>query len=701
MVALSTQTLSTVLDAILKNEAPPASNPLLNFTLVANLRPLYPEGEAAQLAMLREVLINAFCRIFDDLPASPAILTQYIDNPYLRDCAIVYLRYLRPEYPLSKIVSVAAVDERSIRRYIKSGAGYLCQHLIEMEVEARKENRVVVLKQRIPHPSGMKLYGREWIVGQAADGLRQGWVTLAGVPGIGKTVIAAAVCHRLLTEIEDLFWIKVHPELDIYAQIFDVVSETYLYQKDVLLVLDGVHPAQCPEQLRSVRILMTGDSFPAAAWEGLLLTVPPLEPDAIQQFCSDYRESNSPIFIESNVPGMLRNAIRYQDILPLQSSSVAEYYTRLWEGYPLELQQLWMLVGLSEQISYDEVIYQFGYSARDLTELAQSHVIELHGDHYQLTRTFQMEATIGFDNLVYQSAPHPIRLWLHLLNNGLDQHLHMDTLKWLLRRLSREMTGHWLLWEATLQQLKSVPGIWLDYEKARVLRWQGQLIQSGQLLSQMIPAMGAAGDFEAYACGLVELATVYSYRSHFDAARAALNDAYHYFDRVQDASGLLQVNLLLARLSPPDEALTLLKGIPQQTAAVYSALCEAALRMPDAKQAVHYAEQAIDHTEPNTAAYGRMLAMLARATHEAGDLRNALAYQEQSVNVLMQTQDVMGLARAKNNLGVLYHDAGEDDAVVKSVLRTAYDDFLRLQDAEGLQTVRLNLESVHPHVRFQ
>ncbi|MBZ0310765.1 MAG: hypothetical protein K8I82_32200, partial [Anaerolineae bacterium] len=387
--------------------------------------------------------------------------------------------------------------------------------------------------------------------------------------------------------------------------------------------------------------------------------------------------------------------------------SINQHLMQVWDGLPDTLKRLWVLAALTESLQFDDLLNWFEVADHDIFELVQKHILTVRQQYYltpnaRLFLLSQPNLSIELDILIQASLndlrriQQEARSWLVMFHNGLKNYISTDTQNHLLKKLSLVIpaVGLWESWKGILEQI-SIDPAWQQFEEARFLRWQGQLARSKQLLPQVVHRMGQQGDFYGYAQALLELALVSLYRNVSQAALMAIQDAEKVLLRLQDMYGLQMAKKLQARVflsSDPQAALTLLKNLTEQDASVLSLMCEAALNLGQAENAVEYAWQAVRLAEQDTPHHGRALCLLAMALRADQNQQTALNIQQQAVNLLSMTTDMIGLARARNNLGVLYYE-DKNDVLAKSQWRAALDLFLRLQDAVGLQTVRANLNT--------
>ncbi len=137
----------------------------------------------------------------------------------LESWSALYARYLVP-FPVSldEAAGAANITPRQFRRRVAAGLEYLAAALRRTELEARKQYRSLHLRRHLPPPDYARLFGVEKFQQTAArlltqeDGPR--FVSLEGIGGIGKTVLARTVAVHLAehADLEDILWISARQE---------------------------------------------------------------------------------------------------------------------------------------------------------------------------------------------------------------------------------------------------------------------------------------------------------------------------------------------------------------------------------------------------------------------------------------------------------------------------------------------------------
>ncbi len=731
MLELNENAVLEALECVQTCRPLPDSNPLVQFFLVRQRlrQPEYLAGKTAELKAVREMIEESLLALLGEGCRSAEEGLQFIrrvfqePHPQLQDYSLLYYWYMRPDLGLTPqaLSDAGGLVDRSLRRRRNDGLHFLAQALVDREVETRRLYRKEVLRSRIPFPAGRSLYGREWLVERILDGLSQGPVLLTGVSGIGKTSLAAEAAHRLIPLIDDLYWIPLLPHMETAAQVREKINtdaqnvDTYLVSHAVLLVLENIRQP-VPAFLRHSKTLCTNTEL-LPDWEGVVIPVPPLDATNAYHFFKAIRGDSEDSLAEpmlevcGGIPGVMEEYLHWKPLLPADAIpdylSINQYLVQVWDGLPDTLKRLWVLAALTDSLHLNDLLSLFEVADQDIFELVQKHILMVR-EQYRLTphaRLFllsQPNLKVEIDSLIQASLndirriQHEARSWLVMFHHGLQNYISPDMQMHLLKKLSLVIpaVGLWEHWKTTLEQLQLDP-VWRLFEEARFLRWQGQFARSMQILTQVVQQMGQQGDFYGYAHALLELALVSMYRNETRAALMAIQDAEKVLRRIQDGYGLQTAKKLQARVflsSDPQTALMLLKNLTEQDASVLSLMCEAALHLEQPEDAVEYAWQAVRLAEQDSPHHGRALCLLAMALREHKNQQTALNIQQQAVNLLSMTTDMIGLARARNNLGVLYYE-DKNDVLAKSQWRAALDLFLKLQDAVGLQTVRANMNT--------
>ncbi len=723
---LSAEAVQEGLTCIESSTPLPDSNPLSQFFLLRQrlMQPAQLTGKHAELKVWRDVVEEILLKLLGEDRLTKDDHTKFIYDVFrlsharVQAYAFLYYTYLRPELgiDMQEIAQTVNLVDRSLRRRRQLGIGHLTQALINREVEARQLHRVEVWRARIPFPDGRALFGREWLVERILDGLSNGAVLLTGIPGIGKTSLASAVAHAILPQVDDFYWMHLSAEFEVASQILEVLQtdETmlaaYLANHTVLMVLENVR--QMPSALfNHARLLCTSETA-LADWDGVVIEIPPLDRQhgraffrVVQGAVSD--EAFGEIYTSAaGVPGVMQEYARWMQLVPAEKVvdklSIQAYFYRVWDGLSMTLKQVWLGASLLE-FEPVEIESLFHVAEGELFELVQQHVLLVEAGYRISPSAKQFVQTqaprLALDALVVAAdVRQNTRGWLRLLLNGLHLYVAPETLTQLMQNLSWVIpqAGLWESWKTVMTYLKSIyHPTWVVFEEARYLRWRGQFEESLVSLLSVAQEMSQQGDFAGYGRALLETGIVQLYRYELTAALVALQDAEKIFRRLNNVAGIMASQKLQARVlmrSEPEKTLKILEHLAEQDAAAFTTACETLLLLGDTENAVKYAHHALERVERDSPHHGRALSTLAMALRAHRELPKAIDYQQQAVNMLGMTVDLVGLARARNNLGVLYYES-QNPISAKSNWRQAYDLFKMIQDEVGLKTVEANLNA--------
>ncbi len=198
----------------------------------------------------------------DDLPLTGA-LDQIVQDfsqgaLELEAWSLLYFRYVRVDLdlPWEQLETVTAQDQRTLRRRQERGLARLIHELLQRERDARRANHTDRMRRMVPHGPAYPLVGRQALIDQAwrrlaGDGGRRHLV-LVGPGGIGKTVLAADLTHRLIdtVKLDNVIWLTPPPDLqaaDLAGYCVEVMNVPFLGEDtlrlycqthDLLIVLD-------------------------------------------------------------------------------------------------------------------------------------------------------------------------------------------------------------------------------------------------------------------------------------------------------------------------------------------------------------------------------------------------------------------------------------------------------------------------------
>lgn len=231
------------------------------------------------------------------------------------------------------------------------------------------------------------------------------------------------------------------------------------------------------------------------------------------------------------------------------------------------------------------------------------------------------------------------------------------------QQLAEQLTqaGFWYTWQRHLSSLVNVQV--LTHQKRTIqhllgiaLRWLGHLDEAERLYVDALKEEKPTSTIHADI--LVELAVVRRYQGRWDQALNLLREAMSIYDQHNVTTGnercALEFSQIALDFQRPDEALAWLNTLDEWSLRAWNIASQAyfeAERFGEALDAAKHAlaAQFVDH--PNR---GRALATLGQI-HDALDQHEiAINYLSLAVEQLDRTRDIIGYARACNNLAVAY-----------------------------------------------
>lgn len=136
-------------------------------------------------------------------------------NPELRAWSALYYRYWHPvPLPLEELIQVASLGERQLRRYEDMGLERLADWLRREEMALHQRDQALRRRRHLPPADHHQLFGvaplLEQITDWAAAETPPFFLSLEGMGGIGKTVLAYAAATHLSTQPQwqDILWIS-------------------------------------------------------------------------------------------------------------------------------------------------------------------------------------------------------------------------------------------------------------------------------------------------------------------------------------------------------------------------------------------------------------------------------------------------------------------------------------------------------------
>jgi len=736
---LDPEAVREALEAVRTAKPLPPQHPFFSFLLLR-----HQVEDSAQLGGDAAVL-HAVTEIFSDcLLAVLGSPTRHIPqeqiaedfrngNEFREMYSTVYYRYLCPQLDLSTaaIAEAAGVVERTVRRRLADGIDRLTQDVISREVAWRREQQQQVLALRLPYPADINLYGREGFATQVAASVGVGLpVLLYGLPGVGKSTLAAAVAHLLIPELDDLHWLALAPTQQIQTSLAQALGlpydadenlQLYFAGRRVLLILDSITPRQFASLRGSffqhASIIATTPQ-PFSASDCVMFEVPPMDENTARAFFLRVRgdlpasAADDALRMSGGSPGeilhyiQLRRFVGQVDI-PAQLEA-RRHLHESWLAITPSARGAWLVAYWLGGLSLDSLQHHFGLGLPAIADMVNRYIFTLGQDersHYWLTPEAAALATeitpqgVLLDSAIINLLEAPTADLITLLECGLLAYLSAELHPRVLDAAAAWVAelGFWEQWRSVLHNMETPSpyrACWRAVELARVERWLGQLAASTRRLHDLVKEAGEQGFFDLQARCYLELAQIALYRQSWAAVASYAEHAQTFYARPGYEAEHTRARLAAAAAAvylAPDHVMHFLDAdMIQNNARAAGIACESALQRGDLEQAIHFAHQTVASAPDSTSQHGRALGLLATAHQIAGQTRAALDYQQQAVNILTLTSDIIGLARAYNNLAVLYHGLNEKPRA-RDCWQTAFDMLLPLQDSAAMQVVRENM----------
>ncbi len=590
-----------------------------------------------------------------------------------------------------------------------------------------------------------------------------GTLMLVGMPGIGKRTLGAAMARWLLPQYDNFFWISLNAGQSILQQISSVLEglpgtlherqstlPSYFQLQRVLLVLQAPSERHIQELreagwLNDATLILISTEF-FSDWAGATYRIPEMDQGAAQDLFDAYRgDLPAGLFDKAyhhlgGNPGALLEYLNIHRLTrpggQLARMTLFQHFRDVvYPALALPHKQVWMVACLLEPqpISENWVALIAPNHVRALADLAAKDVlrrIDSTETVYRLSDAarsfmndelqqlmFQAESVKGhldafaaLDVPVSERGRNAQHL-IHMLLQGMLNLLSYDVQEQIIwGQLSEEIPfmGLWDQWsqfiaqcEIDVEQTQDYGQLWrLLFEKARLARWFGQLADSQNQMQHVIRHAGETGNFYLYGRGLLELARLYAQREAWSIARSAAHDALPHLRNAAERKSaelvILRARIALGESTGIDEYLSSFR-VDWPAEAISAA--EIALLAGFPARAQTYAQRAIDACPLESALLGRSYATLARAYFENGQIDEARDAQQRAINILSMTTDLIGLARAYNNLGVIFYELSRDDQAsisrqqnkARKAWEKAQQILLSLQDATALQVIRTNL----------
>jgi tetratricopeptide (TPR) repeat protein len=261
--------------------------------------------------------------------------------------------------------------------------------------------------------------------------------------------------------------------------------------------------------------------------------------------------------------------------------------------------------------------------------------------------------------------------------------------------------GYWQHWYTCLYELQEITSpppqdyLWLQLELSQALRWLGKFGEALALLDEIPHRADLIDNPLRMSRLLIERAATLLY---LNDTEEVLRLAYEAYERIGNRSPELRdrsiaiIAQALYELSP-EQSRDWLRRLSRPDVAALSLEARVALRLGEARLALQQASESVARSSPDEPAYARTIGLLAQSMVANGEVDAAIQHFQLAINHLQQRQDLVGMARLHNNLGVVFH-IKQDIKRATEQFKKSLEIHRRLQDFSGQQTAQENLSYV-------
>ena len=519
----------------------------------------------------------------------------------------------------------------------------------------------------------------------------------------------AALIHGLVEELGLPIAGGANSILTLRAYLLTHSTLLVLDQADSLLA-DGAYAHYLLEILDSADVILTSRTAPPSDLWCYLISLPGLNREQAFEFLSTVARQRNRLEDEQRFqaiwaavggnPVMLRAVFTVTPTFPLSSAlahaGITDLYNRIWQQLSPDDQRVSLiallfsrrgltyeqvrLVSRLEQDRLDHAILELLERTFLTVEDTRCYVLSPPAMTFlfeQVQHDLQLgdgESAIVFlrrafrrrvEQLVDAPDPESAVTLLKLANRlGFSEiELWEHTFK-----LAPQVVagGRWLAWYQHLSSLldyefAAPQAAWLDLMTGIALRWLGQLDDAEARLDR---AKGyyaeEASPQQAEVMG--EIAVIWRYRGEWRTAGLLLQEALDLYERFENAKGVERCLHELAQLDLEQEhtehVLDWLGRLEQRTARswgiagqAYALLGQRDLARDAARRIQTLLEESLPEDSSN---YGRAVATLGLVYDTLGEPDIAVPYLLQAADLLERSKDMVGYARACNNLSVAY-----------------------------------------------
>ncbi len=262
--------------------------------------------------------------------------------------------------------------------------------------------------------------------------------------------------------------------------------------------------------------------------------------------------------------------------------------------------------------------------------------------------------------------------------------------------------GNPVKWRAIFEKLLLENGDfedeWLRVAYATCLMRLGEIGLAEEQLRYSIRRAGERGDFDAQLSALMEMAVCLRQQGRYTQSVQLLNELKERWASPKRSIILpeaiaLELAQIAIDIGDGDTAIAYLEGVGFSHQAQLLR-CEAYLLKNQYQHCKRIAEALLEASGNDTATESRAHTLLGRQAKEQGDIETALDHFSTALLLLLQSNDVVAIARARSNLGAIliqlnmHHEA-------QHLLQLAHDAQSRLRDVVGIHTTSHNLRILY------
>ncbi len=521
----------------------------------------------------------------------------------------------------------------------------------------------------------------------------------------------------------------------------------YLYRHPTLIVIDGaeslVHDTEALTALLGMldmALVVLTSRTRAKCGALYAISVPELSYDSAFAFLEWHAAHHAPVdtmweehfdaiweAVGGN-PLALQTTLDATRSLPLDealsSALTTHVYARIWEQLPTHARSVWLLTLFFPrgQMSYSDLRTLLRWPQpvlhQALSTLADAALLERHERDQRTFYTYPPHIIPFLRELARQR---------HMLTSEEDAHTFLQRVyprrltqlvrlpdartALLLLRMAEDLrfdqvlrwrgvyevgpqimqAGLWAAWRRILEAMTqhahpTEHQVWLQWMLGVAARWMGQLHKAREHLERALAL--CVPKTSEYASIQVEMGVIARYQGHWGETHRLLREALEFYQQHNLYAGVERCVHELAQLEleaeRPQHALALLSRLERRTARTWGIISQAHLQQQELLLAQEAAEHVLALLPPQHPNRARTLATLGEIALARGDVDAVLENLLLAADQLEQARDILGYARACNNLAAAYlHYPPEKRRLRTEELRRLLTDALNIQTYAG------------------